>query len=130
MTRSILVFTLGLAAVLAATPVAAARFHYLAREERLCDAAEVACVYGSLTFHVNTRVLWLRGRLKTSPGPGTLAIRVRGTTRLGYVRYAPVEIDLDGRWSEIVDLQMIPDDPDVYDWQIDTIEYRRDADRP
>jgi hypothetical protein len=125
---SILASSLALATLLATTPVAAARFHYLAREERICDAAELACVHGSLTFHVNTRVLWLRGRLKTSPGPGTLAIRVRGTTRLGYVRYAPIEVPLDGNWSEIVDFQMIPDDPDVYDWQIDGIEYRRDAD--
>ena len=123
MKRSVLVFSLAFAALLAATPVAAARFHYLAREELLCDPAELACVHGSLTFHVNTRVLWLHGRLKTSPGPGTLAIRVRGTTRLGYVRYAPIEIPLNGHWSEIVDFQMIPDDPDVYDWQIDNIEY-------
>ncbi|HEY7671699.1 MAG TPA: hypothetical protein VIC71_05735 [Gammaproteobacteria bacterium] len=117
---------LALVTLLAVTPVAAARFHYLARGERLCDAAELACIYGSLTFHVNTRVLWLRGRLKSSPGPGTFAIRVRGTTRLGYVRYAPVEIELDGHWSEIVDFQMIPDDPDVYNWEIDAIEYVRD----
>jgi hypothetical protein len=123
MKRGILVSSLGLAALLAATPAAASRLNYLARGERLCDAAELACVHGSLTFHVNTRVLWLHGRLKTSPGPGTFAIRVRGTTRLGYVRYAPLEIALDGHASEIIDFQMIPDDPDVENWQIDTIEY-------
>ncbi|HEY7673108.1 MAG TPA: hypothetical protein VIC71_12905 [Gammaproteobacteria bacterium] len=114
---------LALGALLAATPVAASRLDYLAREERLCDVAGLACVSGSLTYHVNTRVLSLRGRLKTSPGPGTLAIMVRGTTRLGYVRYAPLEIELDGRWSEIIDFQMIPDNPDVENWQIDTIQY-------
>lgn len=120
----IVVSTLALAALLAAAPVAASRVEYLARGERLCDDAELACVQGSLTYHVNSRVLWLRGRLKTSPGPGTLAIRVRGTTRLGYVRYAPLEIELDGHSSEIVDFQMIPDDPDVDNWQIDSITYR------
>jgi hypothetical protein len=73
---------LAVAGLLASAPVAASRFHSLARDERPCDAAELACVHGSLTYHVNTRVLWLHGRLKTSPGPGTLAIRVRGTTRL------------------------------------------------
>ena len=129
MKHGVLVSTLAVAALLASAPVAASRFHYLARGERLCDAAELACVQGSLTYHVNPRVLWLHGRLKTSPGPGTLAIRVRGTTRLGYVRYAPLEIALDGHWSEIVDFRMIPDDPDVENWQIDSIEYRRDADR-
>ena len=119
--------TLALTTLLAAAPVAAARVEYLARGERLCDGAALACVQGSLTYHVNTRVLWLRGRLKTSPGPGTFAILVRGTTRLGYVRYAPLEIALDGHASEIVDFQMIPDDPDVENWQIDSITYRAES---
>ena len=109
--------------MLAAAPASASRIHYLARTERICDTARIACVDGSLTFHVNTRVLWLNGRLKSSPGPGTLAIRVKGTTRLGYVRYAPMEIVLDGHASEIVNYKMIPDDPDVYNWEIDAIEY-------
>lgn len=116
-------YALAIALLLAAAPVAASRVNYLARGERLCDRTELACFHGSLTYHVNTRVLWLNGRLKTSPGPGTLTILVRGTTRLGYVRYAPLEIALVGRASEIVDLQMIPDDPDVDNWQIDSIEY-------
>jgi hypothetical protein len=106
--------------------VAASRTNYLARGERLCDREELACVQGSLTYHVNTRLLWLNGRLKTSPGPGTLTILVRGTTRLGYVRYAALEIDLEGTWSEIVDFQMIPDNPDVYNWQIDSIQYLKE----
>jgi hypothetical protein len=121
--RCILASTLAFAALLATAPAAASRINYLARGERLCDPAELACVHGSLTFHVNTRVLWLHGRLKSSPGPGTLTIRVRGTTRLGYVRYAPIEIPLDGHWSEIVDFQMIPDEPDVYNWEIDSVDY-------
>ena len=111
------------AMLLAAAPASASRVLYLARTERLCDMARIACVDGSLTYHVNTRVLWLNARLKSSPGPGTLAIRVKGTTRLGYVRYAPMEIVLDGHASEIVNYRMIPDDPDVENWQIDEIEY-------
>jgi hypothetical protein len=116
---------LALTALLAAAPVDAARVLYLAREERICDAAEVACVDGSLAYHVNTRILWLYGRLKSSPGPGTLAITVRGTTRLGFVRFAPMEITLHGHANEIVDFRMIPDDPDVENWQIERIEYIR-----
>ena len=111
------------ALLLTAAPASASRTLYLARTERICDTAEIACVDGSLTFRVNTRVLWLNGRLKSSPGPGTLTIRVKGTTRLGYVRYAPMEIALDGHASEIVNYRMIPDDPDVYNWEIDAIEY-------
>jgi hypothetical protein len=83
----------------------------------------VACVDGTLSYRVNTRVLWLNGRLKTSPGPGTLEITVRGTTRHGFVRYAPLEIQLHGHTSEIVNFRVIPGDADVENWQIDRIEY-------
>jgi hypothetical protein len=100
---------------------------YLARDARLCDAAEAACVVGTLRYDVSTRVLWLHGRLDTSPGPGTLTITVKGTTRLGYVRYAPLEVALRGQAPEIVNFRAIPDDPDVDNWRIDRIEYVRDS---
>lgn len=101
----------------------ASRVVYLARGERLCDPERIACVAGTLQYHVNTRVLWLNGRLKTSPGPGTFEITVKGTTRQGFVRYAPLEVELRGRASEIVNFRMIPDDPDVENWQIDRVEF-------
>jgi hypothetical protein len=110
-------------ALLACAPADAARVLYLARAERLCDAERTACVDGTLTYRVNSRVLWLNGRLGTSPGPGAFVITLTGATRLGIVRYAPMEISLRGHSSEIVNFKMVPDDPDVYDWQIHRIEF-------
>jgi len=55
--------------------------------------------------------------------PGVLQITVKGSNRLGHVRYAPMEIGLRGKASEIVDFEMIPDYPDVANWAIETIEY-------
>ena len=52
-----------------------------------------------------------------------LQITLKGTTRLGYARYAPMEITLRGVASEIVDFHMIPDYPDVADWKIDRITF-------
>ena len=113
----------GLIALLVCAPAVAARVVYLARTERLCDAERIACVDGTLTYRVNSRVLQLNGRLGTSPGPGTFVITLIGATRLGFVRYAPMEIAVRGHASEIVNFRMVPDDPDVYDWQIDRIEF-------
>jgi hypothetical protein len=115
----------GLTAFLLCASADAARVVYLARSERLCDAERVACVDGTLTYRVNSRVLWLNGRLGTSPGPGTFVITLTGATRLGFVRYSPMEISLRGKASEIVNFRMVPDDPDVYDWQIQRIEFVR-----
>jgi hypothetical protein len=50
-------------------------------------------------------------------------ITFTGATRLGFVRYAPMEIAVRGHASEIVNFRMVPDDPDVYDWQIERIEF-------
>ncbi len=101
----------------------AARILYLAREERLCDAADTICVDGTLRYDVNRRLLRLRGRIAFAPGPGRLEIWLRGSNRLGHVRYAPMEIEVRGRASEIIDFRMIPDYPDVANWQIERIEF-------
>ena len=103
----------------------AARILYLARDARLCDAAETICVDGTLRYDVNSRLLRLRGRIAFAPGPGRLDIWLRGNNRLGHVRYAPMEIDVRGRASEIIDFRMIPDYPDVANWQIERIEFVR-----
>jgi hypothetical protein len=109
--------------LLAATVATAAPYRYLARDENLCDAAETVCLAATLSYERNDRVLWLRGRVRFGPGPGLLTITLKGSTRLGYVRYAPMEIELRGRPTEIVDFKMIPDYPDVYNWEIDRIGF-------
>lgn len=128
--EAVRIAVLALALALALPPAAdAARLRYLARDEELCDGARLACVQGTLTYDGNPRLLWLRGRMTLAPGPGLLQITLRGTTRLGHVRYAPMEIELRGRSGEIVDFRMIPDHPDVADWAIDRIAFLPGRDR-
>jgi len=115
--------SLAVLALLVPGAALAARFLYLARDERLCDAAESICLEGTLGYDVNSRLLWLRARIAFAPGPGRLEIWLRGSNRLGHVRYAPMEIEVRGRTSEIVDFRMIPDYPDVENWQIERIEF-------
>jgi len=117
-----------LASALLAPPAAlASRTLYLARDEPLCDGPRTLCVDGTLTYDVNDRLFWLRGRVRATAVPGTLRITVKGTNRLGHVRYAPLEVPLRGRASEIVDFRMIPDHPDVANWAIDRVVFVPDA---
>ena len=110
--------TLALSFTLAAQ---ASRVIYLARDALLCDRAQITCVNATLTYAVNERLLWLRGRVQSAPGAGMLQIMLRGSNRLGHVRYAPMEVALRGNATEIVDFRMIPDYPDVANWEIDGI---------
>lgn len=118
----------GLIAALVPAAVLASRTVYLARDEVLCDAERIACVEGTLGYDVNPRLLWLIGRVQFATRPGLLQIVLKGSNRLGHVRYAPMEIELRGKASEIVDFRMIPDHPDVANWAIDRIRYRPDED--
>ncbi len=123
--RNLLAPTLAALLLLLALPTdaLASRLLYLARDEQLCDVQRTACLDGVLTYEVNERLLWLRGRMTTSAGAGTLQIILRGANRLGHVRYAPMEVALRGHKGEIVDFRMIPDHPDVADWAIDRIGF-------
>ncbi len=113
----------GLLAALAATAALASRTLFLAENELICDGERILCVDGTLGYDVNDRLLWLRGRVQSTTVPGTLRITVTGTNRLGHVRFAPMEIALRGRASEIVDFRMIPDHPDVANWRVDQIVF-------
>ena len=109
--------------LLSAATAEASRRLYLAEHELICDSGRIACIDGTLTYDTNSRVLTLSGRLQAATGPGMFQVTVRGTNRLGHVHYAPMEIDLNGNATEIVDFEMIPDHPDVENWQIDHIEF-------
>lgn len=112
-----------MAGLLAAAAAHAARIRYLAEDDVLCDGARTVCVDGTLGYEVNDRLLWLRGRVQFTTVPGLLVITVKGSNRLGHVRYAPMEVELRGKASEIVDFEMIPDYPDVANWSIDRIDF-------
>jgi hypothetical protein len=114
---------LGLMAALASAASLASGTLYLSVDELICDVERIVCVAGTLGYDVNDRLLWLRGRVQFATVPGLLQITVKGSNRLGHVRYAPMEIELRGRATEIIDFQMIPDDPDVANWAIDHIVF-------
>jgi hypothetical protein len=109
--------------LLGTTQGLAGPLHYLARNELLCEPSKATCVRATLSYEQNERLLRLRGRLVSAPGPGIMRITVTGTTRQGYRRYAPMEIPIRGQPTEIVNFKMIPDHPDVYDWIIDRVEF-------
>jgi hypothetical protein len=111
----------------ACAPALAGPLRYLARDELLCAPAKTACVRATLTYEQNNRLLRLRGRLVSAPGPGLMQITLTGTNRQGDRRYAPMEIAIRGKPTEIVDFKMIPDHPDVYDWAIDRIAFKPTA---
>jgi hypothetical protein len=56
-----------------------------------------------------------------------MLITLTGTTRQGDRRYAPMEIAIRGKPTEILDFKMIPDHPDVYDWVIDRVAFEPTA---
>ncbi len=127
MTRH-LTLPLGAMALLLSAAALAAPLEYLFKSERVCDADKTFCIYGSLTYRFNPRVLNLSARIKTAPGPGLLRITVVGENRLGHRRRAPIEIRVRGKYSEIIDHKMIPDHPDVHDWQVERFEFFADED--
>ncbi len=99
---------------------------YLVHEERVCDVDKAFCIRGTLSYHSNPHLLRLRARVKKAPGPGMLRIRLSGTNRLGHRRYAPFEVRVRGRNSEIIDHKMIPDYPDVEGWVVERVEFIAD----
>jgi hypothetical protein len=123
MERSARAAALLLPALLGSAAALASRTVYLAENDLICDDERILCIDGTLGYEVNARLLWLRGRVQAATVPGTLQITLRGNNRLGHVRYAPMEIRLRGRASEIVDFRMIPDYPDVANWSIHRIVF-------
>ncbi len=116
----------GILALAFAAAALAAPIDYLFHNERVCDAEKTFCIRGSLSYRFNPRVLYLSARVQTAPGPGMLRITVVGENKLGHRRRAPIEIRLRGNYSEIISHRMIPDHPDVHDWQVERIEFFAD----
>ena len=117
------VAVLSLLAVACAWPALAGPILYIERGGLICDTQQTICLRGNLLYEQNPRLLRLRARVQFAPGPGELRILMTGTNRSGDRRYAPMEITLRGKYSEIVDFKMIPDHPDVNAWAIDRISF-------
>jgi hypothetical protein len=96
---------------------------YLKKSESFCDTSGVLCMHGTISYRVNPRLLQLRARVVKAPGPGRVTINVVGTNRLNHLRRAAIEVSIRGRSSEIVNTEMIPDAPDVYEWELVSIRF-------
>ncbi len=124
--RRSLPLLLGASALFFFTAALAGPRDYLFRDERICDVDEVFCFRGTLSYHSNPRLLLLRARVQTAPGPGLLRIRLAGANLLGYRRVAPFEVRVRGHYSEIIDHKMIPDYPDTLSWAVERVEFIAD----
>jgi len=117
---------LGASALFFLTGALAGPRDYLFENERICDTHKVLCFRGTLSYESNPRLLRLNARVRTDPGPGLLRISLTGTNELGHRRFAPFEVRVRGRYSEIIDHKMIPDHPDVQGWEVERIEFIAD----
>jgi len=117
---------LGTAALFFLTAALAGPHEYLFRGERICDAERVFCFRGTLSYRSNPRILHLRARVQTAPGPGLLRIRLSGANQLGHQRRALFEARVRGRNTEIINHRMIPDHPDSLSWVVERVEFIAD----
>ena len=99
----------------------------LFNDERLCDADGVFCFRGTLSYESNPRLLHLRARVHTAPGPGLLRIRLTGANRQGHRRFALFEVRVRGTYSEIINHKMVPDYPDAQGWVVQRVEFIADS---
>jgi len=118
---------LGAAALLFLASALAGPPDYLFQDKRVCDTHKVLCFRGTFSYESNPRLLQLRARVKTRSGPGLLRISLTGTNRLGHRRYAPFELRVRGTYSEIINHKMIPDHPDVHNWEVQRVEFIADT---
>jgi len=110
-----------------ADPVAASETHYLIRNKTFCSSNEEICIRGTLSYEINPRLLRLRGRVQSTTGPGLLRIRLIGMNRLEHRHTAEMELSLRGNHSEIINYKLIPDHPDVADWEVISISYELES---
>lgn len=114
---------LGASALFFVAVALAAPRDYLFRDELVCDDAEAFCFRGTFSYHSNPRLLRLRARVQTAPGPGLLRIRLVGVNQQGDRRLTPFEVRVRGHYSEIIDHKMIPDHPDALGWVVELVEF-------
>lgn len=121
--KRILPLLLGALALIFVSESLAGPSEYLFRDQRFCVDDEAFCFRGTLEYRSNPRVLHLRARVQTAPGPGLLRILLIGANELGYRRLAPFEVPVKGHYSEIINHKMIPDHPDVEEWSVDRVDF-------
>ena len=126
MAKSVRIVVISLSCILTASALAAGNVRFLKRSERFCDVSGELCIHGSLTYRPNSRELRVLGRVVIAPGPGLLKISMSGSNRQDHRYRSEMKIAIRGRYSEIIDHKMIPDPPDVDDWEVASITFDLD----
>ena len=116
----------GVLLILISATLPASAVQYLKKNEAFCDSSGTVCLRGTISYRVNPRLLQLRARITKAPGPGQLKINVAGNNRLAHPRRAAIEVTIRGKASEIVNTDMIPDAPDVSQWELVSIQFAAD----
>ena len=124
--KSALLFLTAVLMMSTIAQVLAAPREYLFRDKRVCDEEQVLCFRGTMSYEPNPRLVRLRARVRTAPGPGLLRIRLAGTNDLGHRRISPFEVRVRGQLGEIISHRMIPDYPDVMNWHVELVEFLAD----
>lgn len=93
--------------------------------KRLCSQDKQICVKGSMDYNYSEGVLEFHGRIKKTTKPGTLTIRMKGTSKNGETFYTSISTSLQGKYSELIKSESHPyygpgRQRDV-DWGIDSI---------
>ena len=96
---------------------------YLKKKETFCDVTETVCLYGSLTYRVNSRIVSLNARVQKQTVPGVLHITLTGTNRQDVLRLTEITVTIRGKHSEIVDHKLRPDAPDVSEWHLSSFTF-------
>lgn len=112
-------------AVLASTTLAS-EIQYLKKSEQFCDSSGVLCLFGKLTYRPNSRLVSLNARVQKQTGPGTVHIILTGSNRQDMLRRTEIRLEIRGTHSEIIDHQMVPDAPDVYEWELSSFKFEAD----
>jgi hypothetical protein len=118
-----LAFTFLLSLFAATAAMAGPSETIIGRNVLFCDDTERVCLRGTLSYRTNPRLLELRSRVQRAVGPGLLKIRLVGENADGHARRTTIEVRIRGHYSEIVNAKLITDHPDVYSWQLDSINF-------
>jgi hypothetical protein len=116
-----------MATVVIATSALAAERLYIKKNEVFCDASKTLCLYGSLTYNVNPRIVSLNARVQKQTGPGEIYMLLSGRNRQDDIRRTEIRIRIRGAYSEIVDHQMRPDAPDVSQWTLSLFTFEAES---
>lgn len=113
-----------------ATSVLAAEHYFIKKNETFCDSSGLLCLYGSLSYRVNPRILSLHARVGKKTGPGLIRIRLSGVNRQNMQRFTEINVEIRGTYSEIIDHKMRPDAADVSAWKIASFAFELMQDQP